>query len=102
MPMARSSVVKIRRKGDGRARRLFMAPSLRNPLCTSGEPCVVCRLRDDAYVRLHACMAGAADLRAEDRVKAFANRREVDVQGRAGHCVLLQPHFGYEEAVDDI
>src|SRR3984885_12202727 len=102
MPMARSSVVKIRRKSDGRSRGLFMAPSLRNLLRTRDEPCVICRLRDNAHVRLHACMAGAANLRAEDGVKAFANWREVDVQGRAGHCVLFQPHCGYEETVNDI
>ena len=75
---------------------------MRNPLRTGGKPCVISGLRDDAHARLHARVARSADLRAEDGIDAFANGREVDVQRGAGHGVLLQPHFGYEEAVDDI
>src|ERR1700722_1904471 len=106
MPMARSSVVKMRCRSGARTRpvtlRSVIAPSLLNSLRTRGEPRVVCRLRDDAHVRLHSRVARAADLRAENGVDAFAHGNEMDVQRGAGHGILFQAHGGNEESVDDI
>lgn len=53
-------------------------------------------------MRLHARVAEAADLGAEDGVIAGGGGGEVDVHLHAGDGVLLDPHAGDKEAVDDV
>ncbi len=60
------------------------------------------RRGEDAEVGLHAVVAHAADLRAEDGVGAGGGGGEVDVDGLAGDGVLLEAELGDEEAVDDV
>jgi len=67
-----------------------------------GEPCGEFVRRDDAEVGVHAVVAEAADLGAEDGVGPGEARGEVDVDGMAGNGVLLEAHFGDGEAVDDV
>ena len=71
------------------------------PLPAAGAIVELCGGKD-AQHGLHAVVAEAADLRAEDGVVARALGREVDVLRLAGDGVLLQAHLGDGEAVDDI
>ena len=58
--------------------------------------------RDDAEGGVHAEVAEAAELGAEDGVGSGCGWREVDMDGLAGDGVLLQAHLGDGEAVDDV
>src|SRR5689334_15724146 len=79
-----------------------MPRSLGALLCALGEPGVVLGLGDDPHTRLHAGVAGAAELRAEDGINAFADGSEVDVEGGPGNGVLFEAHVGDKEAVNDV
>ncbi len=57
---------------------------------------------DDAEGGVHAVVAEAAELGAEDGVGAGGGGGEVDVDGLAGDGVLLEAEFGDGEAVDDV
>ncbi len=56
----------------------------------------------DAQVGLHAVVAEAAELGAEDGVGSGDGGGEVDVNRLAGDGVLFEPHLGDREAVDDV
>src|SRR5258708_26693045 len=47
-------------------------------------------------------MAKPAKLRASNLKFSCLNRREMHVDGQAGHRVLLEPHLRNKEAVDDV
>jgi hypothetical protein len=57
---------------------------------------------EDAEDGLHAVVAEAADLVAEDGVVAGDGGGEVDVGDLAGEGVLFEAHLGDGEAVDDV
>ena len=57
---------------------------------------------EDAEGGVHAVVAEAAELGAEDGVVAGGGGGEVDVDGLAGDGVLLEAHLGDGEAVDDV
>ncbi len=67
-----------------------------------GEPGLEGGFREDAEDGVHAVMAEAADLGAEDGVGAGDLRGEVDVVVEAGDGVLLYPHLRDGEAMDDV
>ena len=67
-----------------------------------GEPGGEGRLGQDAQGGVHAVVAEAAELGAEDGVGTGVGRGEVDVLRRAGKGVLLEAHLGDGEAVDDV
>src|ERR1700761_3426787 len=66
------------------------------------EPLIELLGRKDAQHRLHAVVAKAAYLRAQDGVIAGPGWREVDVLSLAGNGVLLKSHLGDSEAVNDV
>ena len=57
---------------------------------------------NDAEGGIHAVVAEATELGAEDCVGARGGGSEVDVDDLAGDSVLLKAEFGDGEAVDDI
>ncbi len=59
-------------------------------------------MSEDAEGCVHAVVAEAAELGAEDGVGAGGGWGEVDVDGLAGDCVLLEAELGDGEAVDDV
>ena len=67
-----------------------------------GEPCGELIGWEDAEGCVHAVVAEAAELGAEDRVGAGGGGGEVEVDGLAGNGVLLEAHLGDGEAVDDV
>src|SRR5580698_8711174 len=67
-----------------------------------GEPCGELGWRDDAESGVHAVVACAAELGAEDRVGSGDGRGEVEMDGLAGEGVLLEAHLGDGEAVNDV
>ena len=60
-----------------------------------------CR-REDAEVGVHAVMACAAELGAEDCVSSRLHGREVDVNRLTGNGILLEAHLGDSKAMDDV
>ena len=67
-----------------------------------GEPCCELVGWEDAEGGVHAVVAEAAELGAEDGVGAGGGGGEVDVDGLAGDGVLFEAHLGDGEAVDDV
>jgi hypothetical protein len=63
-----------------------------------------CKLFGDENAEggVHAVVAEAAELGAENRIGAGGGGCEVDVDGLAGDGVLLEAKFGDGEAVDDV
>lgn len=57
---------------------------------------------DYAEGGVHAVVAGAAELGAEDGVGSGGGGGEVEMNGLAGDGVLLETHLGDGEAVDDV
>ena len=57
---------------------------------------------ENAKGGVHAVVAEAAELRAEDCVGAGSGGGEVDVDGLAGDGVLFEAELGDGEAVDDV
>ncbi len=80
----------------------LVSPSAVCARSCSREPVVEVCGGQHAQDGLHAVVAEAADLGAEDGVVAGKFRREVDVLRLAGDGVLLEAELGDGEAVDDI
>ncbi len=57
---------------------------------------------EDAEGGVHAVVAEAAELGAEDRVGSGGGGGEVDVDGLAGDGVLFEAELGDGETVDDV
>jgi hypothetical protein len=67
-----------------------------------GLPCGELFGSNDAEGGVHAVVAEAAELRAEDGVGSGGGWCEVDVNGLAGDGVLFEAQLGDGEAVDDV
>jgi hypothetical protein len=68
----------------------------------SYQPGSEIRRSDDAEGGVHAVVAEAAELGAEDRVGSGSGGGEVDVNDLAGNSVLFEAQLGDGEAVDDV
>src|ERR1700677_1640718 len=86
----------------GAAGWLGLASWLGRFLLVRDQPCIELLGGDDAQGCVHAVVAEAAELRAEDRISARDGRGEVKMDGLAGNGVLLEAHLGNGEAVDDV
>ena len=67
-----------------------------------GLPCGEFVAGEDAEGGVHAVVAEAAELGAEDGVGAGGGGGEVDVDDLAGDGVLFEAQLGDGEAVDDV
>ena len=66
------------------------------------DPRIVIRLRHDVQIRLHVVMPKAAKLRAHNLITANFGRREMQLQIKSGHKILLNSQLPHVKRMSNI